>query len=401
MNQQFDVIIVGAGVAGLSMAALLAQSPGAESLRITLVDGQARPVSPVGQDIAVRVSAIAMGSVELLERIGAWSKLPADRIAAYDAMRVWDESSSPDSGDALNFEAAEFAEPQLGFIAENVMLQAAILDVVQGSKVDLLFDTPIETVERRDSGQVLVLADGRELPADLIIGADGARSRIRECVGIETENWPYEQSAFVTHLEPELAHRDTARQRFLATGPLGMLPLHDGRISVVWSTSPEQVEGALAASDTDLGKALSEASDHVLGKLTVAGPRGAFPLQGQHAQDYVKAGIALIGDAAHTVHPLAGQGANLGLQDAACLADVLSQALQDGAYPGDRPVLRRYERARKGANAAMLHFVTGLNRLFATDSVLLKEVLTTGMRLFNQSGPIREHVVSVALGSRR
>ena len=242
---------------------------------------------------------------------------------------------------------------------------------------------------------------GAELDADLVIGADGARSRIREAAGIETKNWPYEQTAFVTHLQPAEPHDNTALQRFLATGPLGMLPLGDGRISIVWSTTPEQAEWALAASDNELGEALSKASDFVLGDLQVAGPRGAFPLEAQHAQDYVKAGVALVGDAAHAVHPLAGQGANLGLQDAACLADVLATALQNGAYPGDRPVLRRYERARKGANAAMLHFMTGLNRLFTTDSVLLKELLTTGMRLFNHSGPIREHVVSVALGTRR
>ncbi len=138
----------------------------------------------------------------------------------------------------------------------------------------------------------------------------------------------------------------------------------------------------------------------MLGVLTVAGSRGLFPLRALHAKDYVKAGIALLGDAAHAVHPLAGQGANLGMQDAATLADVVATALSNGQHPGDRPVLRRYERARKGPNASMLHFMTGLNRLFATDSALLKELRATGMRLFNRSGPIREHVVSVALGSK-
>lgn len=401
MNENFHVVIVGAGVAGLTVAALLAQSSARERLRITLVDAQQRPAQAKNEDVALRVSAIATGSSELLQSIGAWSFVDAERVVSYDAMRVWDESSSADSGDALFFEAAEFAVPQLGFIVENVLLQTAILEVLRHEKVELLFESPIAALHAQDSGQLVQLDDGRTLGADLVIGADGTRSRIRESAGIETREWAYGQSAFVTHLRPERAHCNTAWQRFLSNGPLGMLPLGDGRISVVWSTTDEQAGWAMAATDAALGRALSEASDHVLGKLTVAGPRGTFPLQAKHARDYVKAGVALIGDAAHAVHPLAGQGANLGLQDAACLAGVIATALQNGEYPGDRPVLRRFERARKGENATMLHFMTGLNRLFATDSTLLKELRTTGMRLFNKSGPIREHVVSVALGTRR
>jgi 2-octaprenylphenol hydroxylase len=401
MKQKFHVVIVGAGVAGLTVAALLAQSSVGERLKITLVDAQQRPALAKGQEFALRVSAIATGSAQLLQSIGAWSCVDAERIAPYDGMRVWDESSTADSGDALCFDAAEFAVPQLGFIIENVMLQTAILDVLQRESIELLFESPITALHAQASGQEVQLEDGRSLHADLVIGADGARSLVRECAAIETQEWAYGQSAFVTHLQPERSHCNTAWQRFLSSGPLGMLPLSDGRISVVWSTTDEQAKWAMAATDKALGKALGEASDHVLGDLTVAGPRGAFPLQATHARDYVKAGVALIGDAAHAVHPLAGQGANLGLQDAACLADVIAKAMQNGEHPGDRPVLRRFERSRKGENATMLHFMTGLNRLFATDSTLLKELRTTGMRLFNQSGPIREHVVSVALGTRR
>jgi 2-octaprenylphenol hydroxylase len=316
-------------------------------------------------------------------------------------MRVWDESSTADSGDALRFDAAEFATAQLGFIVENQMLQAALLGALQAESVELLFGAPVAGLQAIDGRQRLALEDGRKFDADLVIGADGARSRVRDCAEIETSDWQYHQKAFVTHLQPERPHDNTAWQRFLRSGPLGMLPLPDGRISVVWSTDEEQAQWAMQAGEAELGQALSEASDYVLGSLTVAGPRGAFDLRARHAQDYVKAGMALIGDAAHAIHPLAGQGANLGLQDASCLADVVIAAVQAGEYPGDRPVLRRYERARKGANASMMHFMTGLNRLFATDSALLKELLTTGMRLFNHSGPSREHVVSVALGTRR
>jgi 2-octaprenylphenol hydroxylase len=401
MNENFHVVIVGAGIAGLTVAALLAQSGVRERLKITLLDAQQRPSRPAGKELALRVSAIATGSSQLLQSIGAWPSVDAERIGSYDVMRVWDESSTADSGDALYFDAAEFAVPQLGFIVENVMLQTALLDVLQKESIELLFESPFVAVQAQESGQLVQLEDGRTLHADLVIGADGARSLVRESVGIETQEWAYGQSAFVTHLEPERSHCNTAWQRFLNNGPLGMLPLGDGRISVVWSTTDEQAQWAMETTDEALGKALSEASDHVMGDLTVAGPRGAFPLQARHARDYVKAGIALVGDAAHAVHPLAGQGANLGLQDAACLADVIAKAMQNGEYPGDRPVLRRFERSRKGENATMLHFMTGLNRLFATDSTLLKELRTTGMRLFNQSGPIREHVVSVALGTRR
>jgi 2-octaprenylphenol hydroxylase len=236
------------------------------------------------------------------------------------------------------------------------------------------------------------------LLADLVVGADGARSFVRNAVGIETNRWPYDQTAFVTHLQPEEPHRDTAWQRFLKEGPLGILPLADGRVSVVWSTTPQNAARASEASDAALGEMLTNASGNALGDLTAAGPRGSFPLAAQHASSYVLPGIALIGDAAHAIHPLAGQGANLGLQDASELAGVISAALARGEYPGDLPVLRRYERARKGANATMLHFMTGLNRVFSNDSPILAELRMTGMRLFNRSGPIRERAVKTALG---
>jgi 2-octaprenylphenol hydroxylase len=180
-----------------------------------------------------------------------------------------------------------------------------------------------------------------------------------------------------------------------------MLPLADGRISVVWSTLDETARHAMAASDDELGRMLTEASDQVLGELTVAGPRGTFALCAQHARNYVLPRLALIGDAAHSVHPLAGQGANLGLADAGTLSEVIEEAINNGEHPGDRPVLRRYERARKGANATMLHLMTGLNLLFAAGSPTIGELRRAGMRLFNVSGPLRERAVKVALGAGR
>ena len=382
MKQRFSVCIVGGGITGLTLAAILATGRQADALDITVVDAGTRPDFSPADDVSLRVSAIANGSAELLRSVGSWSAIEEARVSPYSDMRVWDENDSPDTGSALHFSAAEFALPQLGFIVENVLIQDALLAVLDDCNVSLQFDTRIEALPE----------------ADLVIGADGARSFLRELVGIKTQKWPYEQTAVVTHLTPEREHESTANQRFLRHGPLGMLPLADGRISVVWSTTPETARRALEISDDELGSLLTDASDGVLGKLKVAGPKAAFPLAAQHADHYVKQGIALIGDAAHAIHPLAGQGANLGLQDAAELASVIVAAIENGLHPGDRPVLRRYERARKGANLTMLHFMTGLNSLFATDSTLLGELRLAGMRLFNRSGPIRERAVKVALG---
>jgi 2-octaprenylphenol hydroxylase len=401
MNRQFEIVIVGAGVTGLMTAALLARGGQRERLRITVVDAAPRATHDASNDTALRVSAIAIGSAELLDSVGAWERVAATRVGPYDRMRVWDELGSVESATTLRFDAADFGVPQLGFIVENNLLQHALLEQLDATDTKLQFDFPLSAIETGGEGMRLQFADSEVINADLVIGADGARSFVRENLGIETSDWPYGQTAVVTHLRPQQSHQNTAWQRFLRTGPLGMLPLPDGRISVVWSTTQTMADQAMSANDTELGQMLTEVSDHVLGKLTVEGDRGVFPLCARHAQQYVVPGAALIGDAAHAVHPLAGQGANLGLQDAACLAAVINDAVIRGEHPGDQPVLRRFERSRKGANATMLHFITGLNGLFATDSALVGELRAIGMRLFNQSGPFREHAAKVALGVGR
>jgi len=382
MKGPLDIVIVGGGITGLTLAALLAKGRQADALNITVVDAGKRPSYSSADDVSLRVSAIANGSAEILNSVGAWAGIRDSRVSSYEHMCVWDENDGPESSAALRFSASEFAVPQLGFIVENVLVQHELLRVLDESNVQLTFDTKIETLPE----------------ADLVVGADGARSIVRELAGIKTNRWPYQQTAVVTHLTTEISHSATAWQRFLRSGPLGMLPLADGRISVVWSTTPEQAQLAMDATDDELGQMLTEASDAALGQLKVDGPKGAFPLCAQHAENYVLPGLALIGDAAHAIHPLAGQGANLGLQDASELAQTVTAAIDAGLHPADRPVLRRYERARKGDNLTMLHFMTGLNRLFTTDSTVLGEIRTVGMRLFNRSGPVRERAVKVALG---
>ena len=401
MKQRYDVVIVGGGMTGLTAAALLSHGSCADALRITVVDAAARPRFDPAADVALRVSAIAAGSADLFDSIGAWDRILGTRACPYEHMRVWDGADDPDAPSTLRFDADEFAIRQLGFIVENLLIQDSILRVLDRTDVSLRFDAPIQAIDGNGQSYRLWLEDGRELEADLLVGADGARSFVRESAGIAVMRRPYAQTAFVTHLQPQQPHGATARQRFLEDGPLGMLPLADGRISVVWSTTPEIARQAMNADEAELGALLTEASDEVLGELTAAGPRGTFPLCAQHARNYVLPRLALIGDAAHAVHPLAGQGANLGLADASALSTVIEEAIRKGEHPGDRPVLRRYERARKGANATMLHLMTGLNQLFAATSPTLGELRRAGMRLFNVSGPLRERAVRVALGAGR
>ena len=400
MSDRFDVVIVGAGMVGLTLAGLLARASNPDRLAITVLDAGTRPENPADGDVGLRVSAVSLGSADILRDVDAWEPITQARASAFEGMRVWDARSEVDGPDTLCFDAADFGVPELGFIVENALIRVALLDALQNSSVDLRFSTPIRSVDKSSSGSRydLYLDDGQRLSPDLLIGADGAGSLVRKGAGIPVRAWQYPQSALVTHVEPARPHRSIAWQRFLKDGPIALLPLADGRASIVWSTSPERVTDALAADADELGRLLTTASDGVLGDLTVAGPAASFPLRAQHALRYIEPGLALIGDAAHSVHPLAGQGANLGFADAAALAAAVSAAIDAGEYPGDVPTLRNYERARRGANTTMLHFIDSVNRLFLSERDLLAGLRTSGMRLFNRSGPIRRRAVEVALG---
>ena len=396
MKRPFDITIVGTGMTGLGLAALLASE---SRCAVRVIDAGPPPNLAPDAEIGLRVSALAPATVDLLRGVGAWD-LIAGRASPYERMQVWDADAEPDGPATVSFDAAEFAATELGFIVENELVRQALYKVLQASQVVFEFGAPLKALERRRDTWTIT-AGGRSIESELVVGADGGRSFVREAAGIDVDLTPYAQTAVVTHLRPERPHESTARQRFLPSGPIGLLPLEDGRVSVVWSTSPEAAEAAMALDDEALGQTLSDAADHVLGSMTVDGPRGQFPLVAAHAQQYVDAGLALIGDAAHSVHPLAGQGVNLGFADVAELAATIVQALDAGEYPADRPVLRRYERARRGANASMITLLTGLNSLFAADSALVGELRRAGMQLFNLSGPVRRRAVDIAFGTSR
>ncbi len=385
------IVIVGAGVIGLTAAALLDD----QRVDVTLIDPADGP-PPDDGDVSLRVSAIAAGSVDILDAAGAWTHLDATRRHPYSGMCVWDAADAPDSPRAVRFSADEFGASELGYIAENAALQRALHAAVEASTVSLRYAARLDRVDL-DERQVH-LKSGEVMDYDLLIGADGLRSTIRELAGIETVRTDYQQEAVVTHLRPKRPHDDTAWQRFLPSGPVALLPLADGRVSTVWSTGRDEARAALDADDEALGRLLTEATDAVLGDLVVDGPRGGFPLRAHHAKDYVRTGVVLVGDAAHGIHPMAGQGANLGLRDVAELADVIHSAVDDGEHPGSRRVLRRYERARRWDNASMLNGLSALNRLFAQPSPVISELRRNGMQLFNLSGPVRAHAVKTAFG---
>ena len=400
MKRKFDILIAGGGMVGLTIALLLAQRDARKQLDITLVDAGKKPSFSSDDDVSLRVSAIATGTATLLADAGVWDSIAETRACPYRDMRVWDATGSVDGPEALRFEAAEFAVPQLGFIVENVLIQHALLEALGKTDVSINYETRLKSVKKCGHRYAVEYGDGEEAMPELLIAADGASSFVRNSAGISVKTWKYSQSAFVTHLESEESHLDTAWQRFLPDGPVALLPLQDDRVSTVWSTTPEKAEELLSASDDEVGALLTDATDSVLGTLTVAGPRGSFPLKSQHADRYVMEGLALVGDAAHAVHPLAGQGAHLGMADAAALANEIAAALEAGDHPGDLPVLRRYARARKAANKSMLYFIDGLNRLFSNEITPLARLRGIGMALFNKSGPIREYAVQVALGMK-
>jgi 2-octaprenylphenol hydroxylase len=396
VNRDFDVLIIGGAMAGAGAAALLAATPATQGLRVALVEPRPATAPAVDAPLDLRVSALSRASQQLLERTGAWPAVAA-RAAAYQRMVVWEAGMDPDGPDVLVFDAAELGEPDLGHIGENLTIQAALT-----ARAEALGVVPLRadfaTLEAARESIRIALGDGREFRAGLVVGADGADSAVRRAAGIGTRGWDYGQCAVVAHLASEKPHGDTAWQRFLDSGPLALLPLSDGRSSLVWSTLPECAQELVRCAETEFAERVTAASAGVLGRLVPATPRASFPLRLVHARRYAAERVALVGDAAHTVHPLAGQGINLAFLDAAALVDVLGAAVAAGDDPGETSVLRRYERWRKAEALPAIVLLDGLKRLFfGADPV--KARLRRGALGFAQSaGPVKRLLMRRALG---
>jgi 2-octaprenylphenol hydroxylase len=391
----FDVVIVGSGMVGTCLAALIAREEALSHWRVALVD-PAAPRRPDDQDLDLRVSALSRASQHILAAAGAWAAIEP-HASPYSQMVVWDAGSSPGRPDALRFAADETAEPNLGHVVENLRVQWSLhespllrgVTEVRGGLAGLEFDDDVAR---------LALDDGRRLSCQLVIGADGSQSVARQLAGIGRSGWTYGQTAVVAHLRTEKPHRATAWQRFLPGGPFALLPLGDGRVSLVWSTSPEEARELITAETALFDDRVTAASDGVLGRLTLASGRAGFPLALWHAREYVRPRLALVGDAAHTIHPLAGQGVNLGLLDCASLVQVLVAAAGKGEELHDLRVLRRYERWRRSENAVVLAVCDTINRVFGERSVAVATARRIGLSIVSRQPLIRRQLIGRALG---
>ena len=307
-------------------------------------------------------------------------------------MDVWH-----DGGDArIRFEAADLAEVYLGHIIENQVIQTALLEkLAEFPRVEIQYQKQLESFTSTAKSVALKLNTGEAFETALLVGADGANSKVRELADIEMERAAYGQRAIVAMIKTEKDHDRTAWQRFLPAGPLALLPLANGCCSIVWSLDESQVQGILNLPEQAFNAQLTKAFAHHLGKLELVGERQAFPLQRAHAKIYVKSGVALIGDAAHTIHPLAGQGVNLGLLDAAALADVLIQAQRS---PGSLGVLRAYERWRRGENQLMMNTMDGFHFLFGNKHTGWQQLRDFGLGMANAIAPLKNGLARRAMG---
>jgi len=377
-----DIAIIGGGPVGLTTAIGLRQA-GFSVLLIERGDPQHDWQSSRYDG---RVYAIAPRSAKLLDDLGVWPGIAAARISPYAEMRVWDRHPER----ALRFAAADAGAAELGWIVEHSLIAARLWTALAGS--DCLFPVTVDSLQLADPEQAkttLTLSDGRVVQAGLVIAADGADSRIRELAGIDVVSWRYDQCAIVCHVSTAEPHRMTAYQRFLGTGPLAFLPLVDGRCSIVWSTDAAQASELTMLSDQAFLQRLNEASQGVLGDVLAATPRVAVPLRLLHATEYVRDGLALVGDAAHAIHPLAGQGLNLGLSDARCLIDTLTEARDARRDWRSQRTLLRYARARKAENLEMLAVTDSLSRAFGLRLRGLTTLLGLGMEAVDKLGPVK------------
>lgn len=390
-STEFDVVIVGGGMVGAALACALGDSP----LRVCVLESGSAPLPP-GKEYDLRVSAVTAGSKSILDAVGAWDLIASRRVAPISGMHVWDEGGEG----SIDFDSAELGVPALGYIVENgLILHSLVERMRQFANIEYRNGVSWDVLEPEPAYIRIGLGDGASLRAALVVGADGAASAVRKAAGIQSRSSGFDQKAIVGVVHSERRHEFIARQRFLETGPLAFLPLDEPHTcSIVWSARNERADELLSLDEQEFLGALQSAFGDSLGKLEDIGKRAAFPLVSAHAEGYVGDRMVLVGDAAHRVHPLAGQGLNLGLADIAVLAEVLVDAWARGEEPGVHAVLRRYERWRRGDNALMIAAMEGFNALFSGGGAARRAIRNFGLDVFDQMVPVKNRIMAYASG---
>lgn len=356
-----DAVVVGGGVVGAACALALAKL----DLQVTLVEALEPPRWSADRP-DLRVYAFAPDNAALLDALGVWTKVREARVQPYRRMRVWDAAA----GGELAFDADTLGRSELGWIVENGLLVDRLWAALPRAGVDVRMPARVQALEQGDEGVQLRLDDGGRLDARIAVAADGAGSSLRRLAGIEVAAHDYGQRGVVAYVGTERPHEDTAWQRFLPTGPLAFLPCRDGSSSIVWTLPDARATEVLALDDDAFADALTRAFDARLGMARPLSRRVAFPLRRQLAESQVCGRVLVVGDAAHVVHPLAGQGVNLGLRDVAGLRDAIAAAQQRRTDWASPPRLARWARTRRSENALAAHAFDGINRVFSNEAVL-------------------------------
>ncbi len=411
--RHYDIVVVGAGLIGaafaLRMARIFADNASSNSkdkpCKIALLEARAvpSPVTPSATHFDPQVVALTEASRQWLDALDVWQAC-RDRACPYSRMSVRDGEGTG----CIEFDAAEVQRANLGHIVENSLLRASLLDAIgEQGNIDLFCPVTVESLLRDGETTIVNLSTDEQLSTGLVVAADGANSPIRAQMGFELRTWGYEHSAITATLKAQKAHGFTARQWFTPSGPLAFLPLRASAqaapteahyVSIVWSQTPERAERLMALDDAEFCRQLTIVSEGVLGTIEEVSQRLQFPLTQRHGVDYVQPGIALIGDAAHTIHPLAGQGVNLGFSDARVLAEELQRALQAGSAFGGLQALKRYQRRRKPDNLAMMATMEGFKRLFEREELPVRLLRNMGMSGLNRLSPLKNSLIRQAMG---
>jgi len=388
--QHVDIAIVGGGIVGLTLAAALKNS----ELSIAVID-KAACYQPLSEKPTARVSAINQANIKALQQFDVWNYLQQDRANPYTDMHVWDKDSFGD----IHFSCGEMGSDALGIIVENQALVNALAEAGEAQANVQLVTAGIERVLAGPNQTMLMLDNDEVLSCRLLVGADGANSFVRKQAGLPITFKDYEHTAIVANIKTEEPHNNVARQAFTPTGPLALLPMVAPNVcSIVWSQTPEQAASLMALDDEAFCNALTAASNSKLGMTMLETKRSAFPLTMRYARQWAKDGVVLVGDAAHTIHPLAGQGANLGMQDALVLAETLSSLNASGKDIGLYKNLRSYERSRKTEAMKMIAAMDGFKFLFDGNDPFKKLLRGIGLSATDRLGTIKNAFVSHAMG---